>query len=167
MSGGGGRSEDVTPELARDAGELRVSMSRLARRLRQEVQGHGLTMSQRTALSRLDRLGAATLTELAGGEQVRPQSRARAIDALEAAGMVRRAPHPTDRRRQVITLTERGHAEIAVDRSRRDAWLARAMAATLSPSERALLIRAGQVMDRLAALPAETPEKPGSGEHVA
>src|SRR5262245_54370348 len=137
MSGKGDRTGDVTPELARDAGELRVSMSRLARRLRQEAQGPGLTMSQRTALSRLYRLGPATLSELAAGEQGRPQSMARTIDALDAAGMVRRAPHPTDRRRHVITLTERGRTEIAVDRSRRDAWLARTMAATLSPSERA------------------------------
>jgi DNA-binding MarR family transcriptional regulator len=156
MSGDVGEPGDVTSELARDAGDLRVSMSRLARRLRQEVQG-GLTMSQRTALSRLDRLGAATLSELAAGERVRPQSMARTIDALEAAGMVRRAPHPSDRRRQVITLTEHGHAEVAVDRSRRDAWLARAMAATLSPPERALLIHAGHLMDRLAALPADGP----------
>jgi hypothetical protein len=47
---------EVTPELARDAAELRVRMSRLARRLCQEDRGHPLTMSQLTALGRLDHL---------------------------------------------------------------------------------------------------------------
>jgi DNA-binding MarR family transcriptional regulator len=133
---------DVTPELARNAGELRVRMSRLARRLRQEDRGHALTMSQLTALGRLGRLGPATLSELAAGERVRPQSMARTIDALETAGMVRRTPHPTDRRQNVIRLTGNGRAVIAENRLRRDAWLARAMAAALSPGERDLLIRA-------------------------
>lgn len=141
---------DVTPELARNAAELRVRMSRLTRRLRQEDRGHALTMSQLTALGRLDRLGSATLSELAAGERVRPQSMARTIDALETTGMVRRAPHPTDRRQNVIRLTGHGRAVIAENRLRRDAWLARAMAVTLSPEERDLLIRAGGLMERLA-----------------
>jgi DNA-binding MarR family transcriptional regulator len=143
-------SSEVTPELAQHAGELRVRMSRLARRLRREDRGHELTMSQLSALSRLDRMGAATLSELAAGERVRPQSMARTLDSLEAAGMVQRTPHPTDRRRHVIALTGTGHAVIAQNRLRRDAWLARAMTSALSPEERDLLIRAGALMDRLA-----------------
>ncbi|TQL94748.1 DNA-binding MarR family transcriptional regulator [Actinoallomurus bryophytorum] len=146
---------DVTPELARNAGDLRVRMARLARRLRQEDGGHALTMSQLTALGRLVRLGPATLSELAAGERVRPQSMARAIDALETAGMVRRTPHPTDRRQNVIRLTGNGRAVIADNRLRRDAWLARAMAAALSPEERDLLTRAGGLMERLADLTEE------------
>ena len=151
---------DVTPELARNAGELRVRMARLTRRLRQEDRGHALTMSQLTALGRLDRLGAATLSELAAGERVRPQSMARTIDALETTGMVRRAPHPTDRRQNVIRLTGHGRTVIAENRLRRDAWLARAMAAALSPEERDLLIRAGGLMERLAGLGASGPSVP-------
>jgi DNA-binding MarR family transcriptional regulator len=115
-------------------------------------------MSQLTALGRLGRLGRlgpATLSELAAGERVRPQSMARTIDALETAGMVRRTPHPTDRRQNVIRLTGNGRAVIAENRLRRDAWLARAMAAALSPGERDLLIRAGGLMERLADLTGE------------
>lgn len=142
--------DEVSPELARHAGELRVSMSRLARRLRREDSGHALTMSQQSALSRLNVMGAATLTELAAEERVRPQSMARTLDALTAAGLVARAPHPTDRRQTVVRPTDAGRAVIAQNRMRRDAWLARAMASALSPEERDVLVRAGALMDRLA-----------------
>jgi hypothetical protein len=81
---------EVTPELAREAGDLRVCMSRLARRLRREDRGHALTMSQLTTLSRPDRLGATTQSELAAAERVRPQPMARTLDALEAPGPVGR-----------------------------------------------------------------------------
>lgn len=134
-------------------------MSRLARRLRQETDRHGLTTSQMIALGRLDRLGTATLTGLAAGERVRPQSMARTLDTLEAAGLISRSPHPTDRRQHMITLTDTGRAVIAWDRRARDAWLATAMAAALSPEEQDLMIRAGALMDRLA-------EYAGVPEHV-
>jgi DNA-binding MarR family transcriptional regulator len=144
------RRAAVGPDLARNAAELRVRMSRLARRLRREDGGHTLTLSQLSALSRLDRLGAATLSELAAEECVRPQSMARTLDALEAAGLAGREPHPTDRRQHVMRLTASGRVVIDQNRTRRDTWLARAMATALSPDERTLLIRAGAVMDRLA-----------------
>jgi DNA-binding MarR family transcriptional regulator len=141
---------EISPDLARSAGELRVRMSRLVRRLRQEADRHGLTMSQMMALGRLELLGAATLTGLAAGERVRPQSMARTIDALAADGLITRTPHPTDRRQHVITLTDTGRSVIVRDRLAREAWLARAMAATLSSGEQALLVRAGELMERLA-----------------
>ena len=141
---------EIGPELAGQAGDLRIRMSRLARRLRREDRGHPLPLSQLSALSRLDRLGAATLSELAEGERVRPQSMARTLASLEAAGLVVRAPHPTDRRRHLIRLTGTGHTVIAENHLRRDTWLARAMASALSPDERDLLIRASALLDRLA-----------------
>lgn len=143
----------ITPELAGDAGELRFRVSRFVRRLRQEADVDGLTMAQLTALSRLDRLGPVTLSELAAGERVRPQSMARTLNAPEAAAMIGREPHPTDRRRSVITLTGTGRSVIGVHRLRREAWLARAMATALTAEERDLLIRAGELMERLAGLP--------------
>jgi DNA-binding MarR family transcriptional regulator len=159
----------VSPELARHAGELRVRMSRLARRLRREDRGHSLTMSQQSALSRLDHLGATTLSELAAEEHVRPQSMARTLDSLEAARLVGRAPHPTDRRQNVIRPTDLGRAVIAETRIRREAWLARAMASVLSSEERDLLVRAGALMDRLAEYAAEPgePDRPPDSPDAA
>ena len=144
------QAEAAGADLARDAAELRMRISRLARRLRREDGGRSLTLSQVSALSKLDRMGAATLSQLAGEERVRPQSMARTLDALASAGLVGREPHPTDRRQHVLRLTGTGHAVIDQHRLGRDGWLARAMASALSPDERALLIRAGALMDRLA-----------------
>ena len=153
---------EVGPELAREAGDLRVRMSRLARRLRSEDRGR-FTVSQLSALSRLDRLGAATLGELAAGERVRPQSMARTLDTLERAGLVARAPHPADRRRHLVKLTGTGHNVIAENGLRRDTWLARAMASALTPAERDLLIRASALLDRLTDFSEE--EHPGENEN--
>ena len=136
--------DEVSPELARHAGELRVSMSRLARRLRREDSGHALTMSQQSALSRLNVMGAATLTELAAEERVRPQSMARTLDALTAAGLVARAPHPTDRRQTVVRPTDAGRAVIAQNRMRRDACYARECAANTWYAIGALRLRQGE-----------------------
>jgi DNA-binding MarR family transcriptional regulator len=114
----------------------------MSRRLRQEVDRHGPAMSQMMVLGRLDDLGATTLTGLAAGERVRPQSMARTVDALETEGLITCSPHLTDGRRNVSTLTDTGRAMIVPDRLAREAWLARAMAAVLSPGERDLLVRA-------------------------
>jgi DNA-binding MarR family transcriptional regulator len=35
------------------------------------------------------------------------------VDALETARLVRREPHPTDRRATLVTLTDEGHATLA------------------------------------------------------
>jgi DNA-binding MarR family transcriptional regulator len=154
-------------DLARNASELRMRISRLARRLRREDGGHSLTLSQVSALSKLDRLGAATLSELAAEERVRPQSMARTLDALAAAGLVGREPHPSDRRQHVVRLTGIGHAVIDQHRLGRDGWLSRAMVSALSPDERALLIRAGALMDRLADYTERTGEPDPFGSRTA
>jgi MarR family len=51
-------------------------------------------MSQQSALSRLDHLGAATLSGLAAEERVRPQSMARTLDTLERNATSWSAPAP-------------------------------------------------------------------------
>jgi DNA-binding MarR family transcriptional regulator len=134
-------------EITAAAGELRIVLGALVRRLRTE---YAFPIAQASVLSRLDREGAQTTSALAAAERVRPQSMAQTIVELAGAGLVARRPDPTDGRRILIELTERGRETLSGDRSRRDGWLARAMAAELTPEEQETLIRAVPLLRRLS-----------------
>src|SRR6516165_2730170 len=109
---------------------LRISVSRLARRLRAQRTTSGLTEAvlsetQLAALSALEAHQAMTPGELAEHEKVQPPSMTRVIAVLEERNLVLRSPHPTDRRQVVLTVTEEGRALVQRVRRRKDAWLAR------------------------------------------
>jgi DNA-binding MarR family transcriptional regulator len=131
---------------------LRISVSRLARRLRVERQAEGLASlsdTQLAALAVLDTHAAMTPGELAEHEKVQPPSMTRVIAVLEERGLVMRAPHPTDRRQVVLTVTEDGRTLVSQARRRRDAWLAKRLK-ELTPGERALLRAAAPVLEKLS-----------------
>jgi DNA-binding MarR family transcriptional regulator len=142
-------------ETRSDAGlatALRISVSRLARRLRVERQAEGLASlsdTQLAALAVLERHGPMAPGELAEHEKVQPPSMTRVIAVLEERGLVMRAPHPTDRRQVVLTVTEEGRALVSQARRRRDAWLAKRLK-ELTPEERALLRAAAPVLEKLS-----------------
>jgi DNA-binding MarR family transcriptional regulator len=134
------------------ASALRISVGRLARRLRVERQAEGLAElsdTQLAALAVLDRHTAMTPGELAEHEKVQPPSMTRVIAVLEERGLVMRAPHPTDRRQVVLTATEEGRALVGQARRRRDAWLAKRLK-ELTPEERAVLRAAAPVLEKLS-----------------
>jgi len=137
-------------ELFTGAGDLRRGVTRLARRLRLERPGEGESLLQLTVLALLRSRGPMTPGELAAAERIQPQSLTRTLTALEAAGLVVRRPDPRDGRRSLLTITEDGLQAIRHDVRQRDAWLAAAMAALLSPVERKLLRLAAELMERLA-----------------
>jgi|SRR5579875_397528 DNA-binding MarR family transcriptional regulator len=133
---------------------LRISVSRLARRLRVERMAHGvagsdLSDTQFAALSVLEAHSAMTPGELAEHEKVQPPSMTRVIAVLEERELVRRAPHSTDRRQVVLTVTEEGRAVVQRARRRRDAWLAKRLR-ELAPEERAILRSAAPILEKLS-----------------
>jgi DNA-binding MarR family transcriptional regulator len=131
---------------------LRISVSRLARRLRVERQAEGLASlsdTQLAALSVLEKHPAMTPGELAEHEKVQPPSMTRVIAVLEERRLVMRAPHPTDRRQVVLSVTEEGRALVIQARRRRDAWLAKRLK-ELTPDERAVLRAAAPVLEKLS-----------------
>src|SRR6266487_1451712 len=92
---------------------LRISVSRLARRLRverlvPELAGPALSDTQLAALATLERHGAMTPGELAEHEKVQPPSMTRVIAVLVESQLVRREPHASDRRQVVLTATDAG-----------------------------------------------------------
>ncbi|MGH3395671.1 MAG: MarR family transcriptional regulator [Streptosporangiaceae bacterium] len=139
-----------------DAGlatELRISVSRLARRLRAARVARGvateLSDTQLAALAALERHTAMTPGELAEHEKVQPPSMTRVIAALQERGLVTRAPHPTDGRQVKLTVTEQGRELVQQSRRLREAWLAQRLR-ELSPEERAALRAAAPILQRLS-----------------
>jgi DNA-binding MarR family transcriptional regulator len=77
----------------------------------------------------------------------------RTLADLETRGLVARTRDADDARRHVFSLTAEGLAALGDDMRPRDAWLARAMAEHLSPTEQQLLVLAADLLDRLAESP--------------
>jgi DNA-binding MarR family transcriptional regulator len=75
----------------------------------------------------------------------------RIIVLLEEKGLVRREPHPQDRRQVIVTATEPAAEILAESRRLRDAWLAD-LARELTEEEWARLRSAAPVLERLAQL---------------
>jgi DNA-binding MarR family transcriptional regulator len=135
------------------AAALRISVSRLARRLRAERYTSGLepdlSDTQLAALAHLERHGQMTPGELADHEKVQPPSMTRVIAALEERGLVMRASHPTDRRQVVLTVTVQGRVVVQQTRQLREAWLAQRLR-ELSHQERATLRAAAPILEKLS-----------------
>lgn len=142
-------SSHVDSRPASLAAELRLAILHTSRRLRLERSTDDVTPGQFTVLAVLDRHGPLTPREIAVHEKVRPPSMTRTLAALEALGLVVRTDHPTDGRQVLMSLSERGKAEIDETRRRRDAWLARRLAA-LDPAERDLLARAAAILAKVS-----------------
>jgi DNA-binding MarR family transcriptional regulator len=132
------------------ASSLRLSVMRLARRLRLEKSSDSLSMNQLAALGTLNRCGDLTVGELAGIEKVKPPSMTRTINSLADAGLVTRQTHPTDGRQVLVGLTPAARRVLDEDRRRRDAWLARRLA-DLTADQRALLRDVAPLLDALAS----------------
>ena len=130
--------------------QLRLTVMRLARRLRQQSQqAEGeITASQLSALATVGRFGPLSLGALAAVERVRPPTMTRIVGQLEAAGLVVRRPAPRDRRSAEVELSAAGRELLDRSRTRKDAYLAERLA-TLAPSEVAVLRQAAAALERL------------------
>lgn len=130
--------------------QLRISVMRLARRLRAERSDDALTLNQMSVMSTLENHGRISLGELAAHEKVQPPSMTRTVACLEESGHVQRVPHPTDRRQVLVELTADGHQRVQADRLRRDAWMSQRLR-DLTRDEREALRTAAPILQKLAA----------------
>lgn len=132
------------------AADLRVTLGRVVRRLRQAHEPGELTLSELTVLSRLDRNGPATPSALAEAERVRPQAMGTTLATLEQRGRVSRMPDPDDGRRVSMSLTEAGRRLLLDRRSASVTRLTKALTESFTAEERQCLVEAAVLLDRLA-----------------
>ncbi|MFI5916849.1 MarR family winged helix-turn-helix transcriptional regulator [Dactylosporangium sp. NPDC051541] len=86
-------------------------------------------------LATLDEAGPASQADLGRGSGIHLSDMVAAINELAEQGLVERAPDPADRRRNIITLTPAGSAQLR-RLERQLAATQEALLAPLSPAER-------------------------------
>jgi DNA-binding MarR family transcriptional regulator len=138
------RTPDSPPEIA---SRLRLSATRLARRLRQE-SGAGLSPSQQSALAVIAYHGPLTLGALAEHERVAPPTVTKVVSKLECDGLVTRTPDPADRRICRVAISPAGEELLEESRRRKTAWLT-ARISQLDADRQRRLADALDVLDEL------------------
>jgi DNA-binding MarR family transcriptional regulator len=117
----------------------------------------GLTAAELSVLAHLNRRGPLSPGELAVAERVQPQSLTRTLGGLERGGYISRAPDAADGRRSLLAVTQAGLDVLRAETEQRDAWLAAAIEALLTPSEAEVMRIAGELMEQLADADMDNP----------
>jgi DNA-binding MarR family transcriptional regulator len=133
------------------AAQLRAPLLRLNRVIRLQRVDTSVTLTQLSALGMIGSRGPMSAGELASYERVQPPSMTKILAGLEDAGLIRRAPHPSDKRQAIIAITDAGSELLESERRSRDAWLS-VQLAKLTGDERALLLQVAPLLGKLAEL---------------
>ncbi len=139
----------VDSDVAEQAARLRLTITRLARRLRQEAE-IGLSPTMLSSLAVIGKHGPLTLGTLAEIESVAPPTITKVVQRLESDGLVERVADPTDRRVRYVECTERGGELLRTSRERKNAWLAAKLAGA-SSADRETIVKALETLERLSS----------------
>jgi DNA-binding MarR family transcriptional regulator len=150
------QAEEAGPPTI-DVTRLRVAIARVSRSLRRHELA-GLTPTQLSALSTVDKAGPLRLGDLAAAEKIAPSTLTRLVTVLEDRRYVRRRPVPGDARASMLAVTDEGHAILERMRQESNIMLAGSLRA-LSPDQLEALTAALPALEKLADA---TPLHPGT-----
>ena len=137
-------------ETASDlATQLRTTLSRLKRRLREHGGREDLTPSQIAVLLRLEKDGAATVSALARAEGMRPQSMSSIVASLQGAGAIDSSSDPNDGRKTLMSLSRKCERLLRETRAARQDWLTTTILQKLSLQEQQKVAAAIELLNRL------------------
>jgi DNA-binding MarR family transcriptional regulator len=105
------------------------------RDMAREFDGTSLSTARTRVLWDLAHSGPSTQQALAGRLEVSARNVTGLVDALESAGYVVRAPHPTDRRAVLVTLTASA-TELMREMQRDHEELSATLLGAVAPSDR-------------------------------
>jgi len=107
-----------TPETIRPDNNVGLLMKRALQSIRQTIDRdlapHDLTQAQWLPLVRIAHGGCTTIAALARDQAIDPGAMTRAVDRLEAKGLLRRERSAPDRRVVTLVLTDTGRAAAAL-----------------------------------------------------
>ena len=138
---------ETAPDTAELASRLRLGVTRLARRLRQEAEP-GITPTLLSALASIERAGPLTVGDLCALEQVQPPTMTRITSALVDARLVTRERDPVDGRVAWVRITAEGAKVLHRGRRRKEAYLAKRLR-SLDAERLAVLERATGILEEL------------------
>jgi DNA-binding MarR family transcriptional regulator len=115
----------------------------------EDLAHRGLTRARATLMSRLHAEGPTIQSDLARALRVSPRNITGLVNGLEALGLVKRSPHPTDGRAALVELTDNGsRAAGALAHDRHE--LARYLFAGRTAADlRNLTVELDQMLERL------------------
>jgi DNA-binding MarR family transcriptional regulator len=131
------------------AAQIRTILSRLKRRLREQGGPGDLTPSQISVLLRLEKEGAATVSDLARAEGVRPQSMSSIVTSLQEGGLVSGNPDANDGRKTLMSLSKKCEKLLKEGRAARQDWLTATILQKLSAREQQQLSATLELLSRL------------------
>lgn len=135
--------DEIDQESTRSLRALILAGERYRQAIAEE-SGLGVTETQ--AISSLTVHGDRGQHELAADLGLSSGASTALVDRLERQGIAERYPHPTDRRRTYVRLTEQGHAIV----HRSGTWLASALQGVVPPAEMSRLsLILGTIADQL------------------
>lgn len=142
--------DEQTSKIASEAlGRLFELTIVLGELMQDGLAERGLTRARATLISELRRLGPVTQRELSHTLRVTPRNVTGLIDALQAAGLVARGRHPTDRRATLVRLTPEGEAIATALQADHDRFAARLFHDLPAARTRDLVATLDRVLERM------------------
>jgi len=133
--------------------QLRTGIGRVYRRFRALRATDELGDAAMSVLTRVRKEGPQTLTALSDDARVTPSSMSQTVNRLTAGGYLVRSADPTDGRRVLFELTESGRRTERESIARGRAWFEGELTRA-TDEERAVLLRAAGILERIADAPA-------------
>jgi len=126
------------------ASDLRTVVTRLVKKLRKKsITGQQLSLTERSTLSSLlSSVSGMLPSELASSEKITNQSMSQILSGFLEKGYIKRTSSETDKRKVIISITEKGRGIIMQVLSERDEWLNEALRETCTEEERELIKKA-------------------------
>src|SRR3954470_21687070 len=121
------------------AASLRSTVTRLIRQLRKQNILSDFSNAELLTMGLLDQHGKLLPSELAEMERISAQAISQIVNRLAEAGCVDRVADETDRRKLVISLTEKGKQHLYESRRIKEEWLVKAMDHLFSSEELVLI----------------------------
>jgi DNA-binding MarR family transcriptional regulator len=131
------------------AAELRATLGKLKRKLREHGERSDLTPSQVSAILRLENDGPITVSSLARAEGMRPQSMSAIITSLLDAGLVSGSPDPNDARQTQMSLSQKCQKSLLEGRAAKQDWLTSTIQEKLSVQDQEKLAAVLELLARL------------------